>query len=53
MLKDNAPPGTSLGEGVQLRHISPPNAGGAEAETPEVPEAKPPKAFVWLIGDYF
>ena len=53
VLKDTAAAGTALPEGVVLRGIRPPNgSGGSEVDATAVPEAKPPKAFVWTVGEY-
>ena len=52
-MKDTAAAGTALPEGVVLRGIRPPNgSGGSEVDATAVPEAKPPKAFVWTVGEY-
>jgi hypothetical protein len=51
MLRDTTP-GLPLPEGTKLRGILPP-LEGAGSDPTEVPDAKPPKAFQWVIGSYF
>jgi hypothetical protein len=50
MLKDTAP-GAPLPSGCALQGIRPPMEG-AGGDAAEVPDAKPPKPFKWVIGQY-